>query len=39
MINCDLCSDVVSSGAKRYSASQIRKAVSAGLRPPEDAIR
>ena len=30
---CDLCNAPVGSGSKRYSASQFRKAVQAGLRP------
>ena len=35
MIKCDLCGEMVSSGAKRYTASQVRNAVSSGLRPPQ----
>jgi hypothetical protein len=33
MITCDLCSDTVSFGEKRYSAPQVQVAVRAGLRP------
>jgi hypothetical protein len=38
MAICDLCSTPVGSGAKRYSASQVKTAVRAGLRPPATAF-
>jgi len=33
MGNCDLCNDIIGANAKRFSASQMRKAARAGLRP------
>lgn len=35
---CDFCSAPLDANAVRYSASQIRKAVRAGLRPPSTSI-
>ena len=35
---CDLCNVPLGSNADRYSASQIRKAVQAGLRPDSNSV-
>jgi biopolymer transport protein ExbB/TolQ len=35
-MNCDLCNKGISFDAKRYSVSQVKAALSAGLRPPDE---
>jgi len=38
MFNCDLCNTTIGPGASRFSPSQMRSSIAAGLEPPEHII-